>query len=206
MPETKRWERRSEARPAELTAAALAIFAERGFAATRLDDVAARAGVSKATVYLYFKSKEELFEAVVGAAVSPRIEQATALVDAFEGSTANLIRTLVTIFEGALDSPFPAIAKLIVAESSNFPELAKLWSRVALERGMALFRRIIERGIARGEFRPVDSAAVAPLLIAPVMLLGLWQQALAPHTTFVIDRKAVLSAHVEILLRGLAAD
>ena len=205
VPETKRWERRATARPTELAAAALALFSERGFAATRLDDVAARAGVSKATVYLYFKNKEELFEAVVHTAVLPRVEQAEMLADAFEGSTPNLIRTLVTLFEAALDSPFPAIAKLIIAESGNFPELAKLWSKVVLQHALALFKRIIERGIERGEFRQVDPDAAAPLLIAPVMLLGIWQQAFAPHAAITLDRHAVLSTHVDVLLRGLAA-
>jgi AcrR family transcriptional regulator len=155
---SKRWERRADERPAELTAAALRLFSERGFAATRLEDVAAAAGVSKATVYLYFDNKERLFEAVVRAAVTPSLEHAAALVDAFDGPTPSLVRTLVALFEGALDGPFPAIAKLIIAESGNFPELAQLWVDLALGRALALVQKVIQRGVDRGEFRQVDPA------------------------------------------------
>jgi AcrR family transcriptional regulator len=201
----KKWERRSDARPAELVAAALRCFAERGFAATRLDDVAASAGVSKATVYLYFESKEKLFEAVVRAAITPSLEQAQALVDAFQGTTPDLVRALLTVFETALEGPFPAMAKLVIAESGNFPELARLWADVALRRGFALIQRVIERGIERGEFRPVDPATAVPLVMAPVVLLGIWKHSFGQHTDMRLDRRAVLAEHAETILRGLAA-
>jgi AcrR family transcriptional regulator len=202
----KKWERRSDARPAELIAAALRCFAERGFAATRLDDVAANAGVSKATVYLYFDSKEKLFEAVVRAAVVPSLDQAHALVDAFDGGTPDLVRTLLVVFETALEGPFPAIAKLVIAESGNFPQLARFWADVVLRRGMALVQRVVERGVARGEFRPVDPKTVAPLLMAPVVLLGLWRQSFGQHTDMKLDTRAILTEHTETVLRGLAPD
>lgn len=200
----KKWERRSDARPSELITAALRLFAERGFAATRLEDVAAAAGVSKATVYLYFENKERLFEAVVRAAVTPSLEQADALVDAFEGTTPNLLRTLVKVFEAALDGPFPSIAKLVIAESGNFPDLARLWANVALRRGFALMQRVIRRGVERGEFRPVDPEVMAPLIMAPVVVLGLWKESFGKHTDMQLDRAAMLAEHVETLLRGLA--
>jgi AcrR family transcriptional regulator len=200
----RRWARRSDARPSELVSAALHLFAEKGFAATRLEDVAARAGVSKATVYLYFENKERLFEAVARAAVTPRLDQAARLVDAFEGSTLDLMRALLTVFEGALEGPFPALAKLILAESGNFPELARLWTKLAVRRGFALLERVIRRGVERGELRPVDPHVVVPLVMAPIVLLGLWKQSLAPYTDLKLEPHAVLAEHVETLLRGLA--
>jgi AcrR family transcriptional regulator len=202
---SKRWERRSDARPAELVAAALAVFSERGFAGTRLEDVATRAGVSKATVYLYFDSKEHLFEAVVRAAVTPNLERAEAMVEAFAGSTPELVRALLQVFDGALDSALPAVVKLIVSEAGNFPALARLYAELVIQRGMGLVQRIVRRGVERGEFRPVEPADVAPLVVAPVMLLALWKQVFAPHTDLRLDRRAVLAAHAEILLRGLGA-
>jgi AcrR family transcriptional regulator len=205
MERAKKWERRSDARPSELVAAALGCFAERGFAATRLEDVATSAGVSKATVYLYFESKEKLFEAVVRAAITPSLEQARALVDAFQGPTPDLVRTLLTVLETALEGPFPAIAKLVIAESGNFPELARLWADVVLRRGFALMQQIVERGVERGEFRPVDPATVAPLLMAPVVVLGLWKHSFGQHTDMQLDRHAILAEHAETILRGLAA-
>jgi len=185
-------------------AAAVRLFAERGFAGTRLEDVAASAGVSKATVYLYFEGKEQLFEAVVRQVVTPNVEQALALVDAFDGSTPTLIRTLLTLLETALDGPFPAVLKLVIAESGNFPALACLWAHVALRPMLALLHRVVQRGIDRGEFRPVNPADVLPLIAAPVVLLALWKHSFGQHTDIPMDRHAVLVAHAEMLLRGLA--
>jgi len=202
---SKKWERRSDARPAELVAAALRCFAERGFAATRLEDVAASAGVSKATVYLYFENKERLFEAVVRTAVTPTLDHADAVVEAYEGATPDLVRTLLGIMDAALDSQFPAIAKLVIAESGNFPELARLWADVVLRRGLALVRRIIARGIERGEFRAVDPATAAQLIMAPVVMLAIWKHSFGQHTDMQIDHKAMLAEHAETILRGLAA-
>ena len=206
MERAKKWERRSEERPAELVAAAQRLFVERGFAGTRLDDVAAAAGVSKATVYLYFESKEQLFEAVIRESVTPSFEQAAALVEVFDGTTPNLVRMLLRLFESALDGPFPAIAKLIISEAGNFPALTRLWTDLVLRRGFAFLTRVIERGIERGEFRPVEPDEVVPLVMGPILLLGLWKHSLGKHSDFQLDRSAILAAHVEMILRGLAAD
>ena len=200
----KRWERRSDARPSELIAAALRLFAERGFAATRLEDVAASAGVSKGTVYLYFESKERLFEAVVRETVTPKLDRASLLVESFEGSTADLLGALFTVMAGVLGGPLPSVVKLIVAESGNFPELARLWSELAVSRVFALMRKVVERGIARGEFRAVDPELTAPLILAPVLVLALWKQTLAPHTDVVLEPQKLLAAHLEMVLAGLA--
>jgi len=203
---TKRWERRKEARPAEIVAAALQLFADRGFAATRLEDVATVAGVSKGTVYLYFESKEQLFEAVVREAIAPRIEWAEAMVDAFEGPTPELLRAFFDFVAGMLDTPLTGVMKLLVAESGNFPQLARLYADLVLRRVFRLIRRVLERGVTRGEFRPLDLDVTVPLVVAPVLLLGMWKHSFGAHTDLVMDRRAVLDAHRETMLRGLAAD
>jgi len=202
---SRKWERRSDARPKELISAALQLFAQRGFAGTRLEDVAAKAGVSKATVYLYFKNKEDLFAAVAREAVAPTLEQAEELVDAFHGPTADLLRTFVALIERKLDGPLPALIKLIVAESGNFPKLAQLWVNLGPRPGLALMQRILRRGIERKELRPFNPEHVAPLIVAPIIMLALWKQALAPHTDFRLDPHEMLTEHVETLIRGLAA-
>src|SRR5262249_4337138 len=115
------------------------------------------------------------------------------------------VRTLLGIMGAALDSQFPAIAKLVLAESGNFPELARLWADVVLRRGLALVRRIVERGIERGEFRTVDPATAAQLLMAPVVMLAIWKHSFGKHTDMQLDRKVVLAEHAETILRGLAA-
>ncbi|MEP6863452.1 MAG: TetR/AcrR family transcriptional regulator [Deltaproteobacteria bacterium] len=203
----KRWVRRSEARPAALIAAALRLFSENGFAATRLEDVAAAAGVSKATVYLYFANKERLLEAVIRDAIDTNFDRADLFVEAFDGPTPNLVRTLLRLLEAmALDGPFPALLKLLISEAANFPEIARIWGEAGPQRMLALIQRVIQRGIDRGEFRPIAAEVVAPLVLAPVFLLAVWQHALTPHLHLALDRSAITAAHVEILLRGLAVD
>jgi len=202
----KRWERRKDARPAEIVAAALQLFSNRGFAATRLDDVATVAGVSKGTVYLYFDSKEQLFEAVVREAIAPNLDRAEALVDAFEGPTPELLGALFELIGGVLDSPLTGVMKLIISESGNFPQLARLYADLVVRRAFGMLGRILERGVARGEFRPVDLETMVPLVVAPVILLGLWKHSFGAHTDLVLDRRAVLATHRDNLLRALAAD
>ena len=201
----KRWERRKEARPAEIVAAALHLFSDRGFAATRLEDVATVAGVSKGTVYLYFDSKEQLFEAVVREAITPNIARAEALVDGFEGPTPDLLRGLFAFVGDVLETPLTGVMKLIVSESGNFPQLARMYADLVLRRAFALMRRVLERGVSRGEFRPMDLHATVPLVVAPVLLLGVWKHSFGAHTDLTLDRRQVLEAHCENLLRGLAA-
>ncbi len=204
--EEKKWQRRSDERPQELAEAAFAMFAERGFAATRLEDVAKSAGVSKATIYRYFDNKEQLFEAVVRQKVSPQFAQMSAFVEAFEGTTTDLLKTFFSLLRGALDGPFPSMVKLIISESENFPALSRLWSELAVKRMFKLVAQILKRGVDRGEFRELDPQVITPLIMAPVLLLGVWKRAMAPYTDLRLDPVATLEAHVQILIRGLAAD
>lgn len=204
-PAGRRWERRSEARPREIVAAAVQLFTERGYAATRMEDVAARAGVTKATVYLYFADKPRLFEAVVREAMSPKIDRVEAMIAEFDGSTLTLLRMLLTFFEGLLDTSYGGIVRMIVAESTTFPELSELYADLVLRRGVALMTGIIERGVARGELRDVDARAVVPLVMGPVVLLGIFRHAFRGLDVFA-PASAVLSEHAELLLRGLARD
>ena len=200
----KRWRRRSAERPAEIVAAAAELFGERGFERTRMEDVAARAGVTKATVYLYFADKERLFEAVVREAMTPNVERLEALVAAYDGSTPALLRMVATLLEGVLESGFSSMAKTIIAESSAFPALAKLYVDLVMTRGFRLMERIVRRGVERGELREVDPASVAPLIVAPFLVLGLWRHSLGRHSDLMPPAHGVIAEHVEVLLRGLA--
>ena len=202
MPRT----RRKEARPSEIVAAALASFAERGYAATKLEDVAAVAGISKGTIYLYFPTKEHLFRAVVEQAVLPNVEAAEGDLAAHTGSSADLLRMLAQRFLRLLDSDLTAVPKLVVAESGNFPEIAQFYADAMLRRAFRLIEGILARGVARGEFRPLDVHATLPLFAGPFLLLALWKHSLGRHTDLSFDPRAVAEAHIETLLRGLAPD
>ena len=211
MPDTaeaprRRWSRRKQARPGEIVAAALDQFAERCFAATRLDDVAARAGVSKGTLYLYFDSKEELFKAVVRESLLPNIERVEALVAGFDGPTPELIRRMVdTIGMVVTTSRIGALPKLVIAESGNFPDIARFYLEEVIQRGLRLIEAVLTRGIERGEFRPVDVGLTVRAVIAPVILLAIWKNSFEPFDAAPLDARRYLANYVDILMRGLAA-
>ena len=200
-----RWRRRKTARPAEILAAALALFADRGFAATRLDDVAARAGVTKGTLYLYFDSKEELFKAVVRQELVPNLERAEALVAGSAAPSLDLLDQLVRDFARIIGSPLGAIPKLVLTEAGNFPDLARFYREAVVERGKALFRRVIERGVAAGELQSVDTENMVTCIVAPLLLAALWRHSFERHAGRDLDLDALCRAELDLLRRGLTA-
>jgi AcrR family transcriptional regulator len=198
-----RWQRRKDARPTEILAAALACFKERGFATTRLEDVAAKAGVTKGTIYLYYPSKEELFKAVVRGELVPNIEHLEAVLDE-PGPAAVLLERLVMAWvQHIVPSPISIIPKLVVAEAGNFPELARFYLATAAHRGLRLIASILQRGMAHGEFRPVDVEHVVYCIIGPLLFTVLWQHSLGLHDDRPLDAQAVCRAHLDLILHGL---
>jgi AcrR family transcriptional regulator len=200
-----RWRRRKDARPGEIVAAALACFAERGFAATRLDDVARRAGVTKGTLYLYFPNKEELFKAVVRQAVVPNIAFGEALVDRSAEPASVLLQQLIDRLSTAMMAPASAIPKIVIAEAGNFPDIARFYLEEVIQRGLAVFRRLLERGVARGEFHPMDVESTAYCIVAPMVLGMMWRHSFARHEERPFDAGALCRAHLQLLSRGLLA-
>lgn len=200
-----RWRRRKEARPEEIIDAALALFAEKGFAATRLDDVAKRAGISKGTLYLYFDSKEAIFRAVVETLIGPQLTQIEKMVDEFEGSNEALLRQLIQgWWRNVGESNLSAIPKLIVSESGNFPELAQYFVKHVVKRMRKLFVRVLERGMAAGEFRPCNAQLAARLLFAPVVQTAIWKHSLQPWDE-IGDVPVYLDLHLAIFFNGISS-
>jgi AcrR family transcriptional regulator len=200
-----RWTRRKHARPEEITAAALESFVERGYAATRLEDVATRAGISKGTLYLYFANKEELFKAVVREALVARLVEFQSQIGKFQGSSTELLRLVFkNWWERIGSTPISGIPKLILSEARNFPEIARFYVDEVVRPGRETLAAVIQRGIERGEFRAVDVDATAHLLAAPMLMISLWRNALEPCCDEKIDPHTLLEAHVEMLSRGLA--
>ena len=201
----RRWTRRKEARPAELISAALDLFVERGFAATRLEDVAARAGVSKGTLYLYFPSKEDLFKAVVRGGIVPAIERAEKQFEDHRGGAGELIRELVKGWWTSVgNTRLGGIPKLMIAESGNFPELAQFYHDEVISRGHRLVAAAVQRGIDTGEFQPVDVDYAMRLVIAPLWLLTVWRFSFGQCDSQQLDPAAYLDLHLDLILRGLA--
>ena len=198
-------QRRKEARPAELTAAALELFVEKGFAGTRLDDVAARAGVSKGTLYLYFDSKEALFKAVIQEGIVPILEVGAGMVDSFTGGSADLLRGVILEWWKRIGTTSLAgVPKLMISEAGNFPELAAYYNDTVIIRGRELLRRILQRGIARGEFRAVDVETAIDVIFAPVLMMLVWRYSLGACGCGSHDPATYLRTHLDLALNGLA--
>ncbi|WP_244159847.1 TetR/AcrR family transcriptional regulator [Cupriavidus alkaliphilus] len=200
----KRRARRKQARPQELVSAAVDLFVARGYSATRLEDVASAAGVSKGTVYLYFASKEELFKAVVQQNLLPALAEGEAFIDAFEGTTEALLRQiLMRWWELVGDSPSSGLIKLLIAESGNFPDLARYYNVEVIERCDRLIARILARGVAQGEFREADVDLTTLALTAPMLFQMMWKHSFGPCANKVLEPKAFLTHVVALLLHGL---
>lgn len=198
--------RRKEARPGELLDAALALFVEKGFAATRVEEVAARAGVSKGTLFLYFPSKEELFKAVVRETIAGRFSEWNDELTRFEGSSAELLRYCMhSWWERIGMSAASGITKLVMSEAGMFPEIAAFYQQEVIGPGHDLLRRVLQRGIERGEFRPLHMEYAVYSLIAPMIFLLMWKHSMAPccPPSQQLDPLQFIDSQVSLLLGGM---
>lgn len=197
--------RRKDARPSELTSAALDLFVDKGFAATRLDDVAAHAGVSKGTLYLYFDSKEALFKSVIEEGIVPALAAAEQQLAGYQGTSAKLLRTLLAGWWQQIGSTRMAgVVKLIISESRNFPDVAQYYHDHVILRGRSLLRSALQRGIASGEFRAMDVESCIDVIIAPLLMLVVWRYSFC-FCGNDIDPQGYLDTHFDLITRGLLA-
>jgi len=199
-------ERRKEARPGELLDAALDLFVEKGFAATRAEEVAARAGVSKGTLFLYFPSKEELFKAVVRENISGRFQQWNQEFERFEGNTPDMLRSCLKAWWDRIGSSRASgITKLIISEARNFPDIAAFYQQEVIAPGQTLIRKILQRGIDRGEFVVQDLDYALYSVTAPMMFLMMMKHSLGACVPQEqpLDPERYLTSQVETLLHGL---
>jgi AcrR family transcriptional regulator len=205
QPGQPKWRRRSEARPGEIIEAALSVFAEKGFAAARLDDIAARAGISKGALYLYFETKQDLFRAVVREAVAPNLTA----VEAFAQQVAfgDLIRLVFArIADVVAEGRLGPVVKMVIGESRNFPELAKVWHEDVVSRMLDAIGGAIAAAQARGEVRAGDPRFHVMSLAGPLLMGVLWREVFVPIGAEPIDLKALLAQHAEVVLGGMLVD
>jgi AcrR family transcriptional regulator len=202
-----RWTRRKLERPSEILDAAVAVFAEKGFAAARMEDIARRAGVTKGTIYLYFQGKEDVFKSLVRESIGETLAANAASARDFPGSSADLIRMVLGAIAHILTtSDRVVLPKIIIAEAGNFPELARFYREEIIDRGLALLTGVIERGIARGEFRKLPPGHIARLCVTPILFVALWRTSFEKFDSVPFDYKAFVETHIDVLLRGLAQE
>jgi AcrR family transcriptional regulator len=199
-----RWRRRKESRSAELLDAALHLFGESGYAQTRLDDVAARAGISKGTVYLYFASKQDLFEAVVRERASPWINSLAArAIDDQQPTDVVMRETLLWGWNQFLESKLYLIARIVLSESNNFPHLAQSYLREVMGPIHRHLIGLLQRGLARGEIDGEASRERVKALLAPLSWFALWRHALLTHGNPPMREDVYVREAIEMAVRSL---
>jgi AcrR family transcriptional regulator len=198
-----RYQRRKEDRPQEITDAAFAAFAENGYAATRVEEVAKRAGVSKGLLYLYFKTKEELFKAVVRSVVMPRVDALEAELDSSDMTAEAFIRGPVLNFMKQVPgSPVSVVIRLMIAEAPKHPDLVEFyWENVA-SRGLGALQRMIGRGVENGEFRSSAVDELPQLLLAPVMMSVVWGLVFANRS---LDTDRLIETNIDMIIAYIKA-
>ena len=207
MTETKKFRRRAEARPDEVLDAALSVFVARGFAATKVDDIARQAGVSKGTVYLYFPSKEALLEGIVQRAMAPIADSAAPDLAQFEGDPRLPIAMVLHMLCKTLGQPDKIdILKLILREAMNFPAIAEMYRRHVLDKMVPALTGLLARGVEQGHLRPVDPeltirSVVGPL-IAHIALSEIFD--IRPSDGMALER--LVENHIDILFHGISAE
>lgn len=202
-------ERRKEARPGELLAAALDLFVEKGFAATRAEEVAQRAGVSKGTLFLYFATKEELFKAVVRENISGHYPSWHDKLQTYEGSTAEMLHLCAQGWWDNIGSTKACgISKLMLSEGGNFPDLQAFYEAEVIEPGNQLLHRILQRGVQRGEFRAdLNLMDLVHLFVSPFLYLMVCKlNGLTEGSSMKIDPQRLLATQVDVFLGGIAAN
>jgi len=196
-------QRRKEQRPGEIIDAAVQEFARRGFAATRLEDVAERAGVTKGTIYFYFKDKEDLFKAAARSSLEPALNEIEALGAHFEGSAEeSLCVVLSAVYRKLVTNPRAGqILRLIIAKGPQFPELVEFYYSEIISRGIAILRRVLERGVAAHEFRRTGAVDFPQTVFAPALAALIWNLLLGKQHP--LDFDAYAHAHLDLVLNGL---
>ncbi|MGY4416614.1 AcrR family transcriptional regulator [Bradyrhizobium sp. LB7.1] len=185
---------RAAERRAAIVDAAMEEFIVRGFTATRLDDIAKRAGVAKGTIYLHFKDKESMFEELVRTVIVPVVAKLNALPPP-TGSVRDLVEAFASNFlKEVIGTRRGDLVRLIVAEGPRFPSVADFYYREVVSRGMAGMRALIELGIARGEIREKNLARYPQILVAPAMIAVIWQSLFARHAP--LDAQDMLRVHL----------
>lgn len=203
MLEKHKSQRRKDDRPQEILAAALEEFALNGYAATRLDNIARRVGISKGTIYLYFDSKEKLFKAMVRNSVVPQVERFETFISTFDGSSEELVHLLLKKFHQELIASEKDlhILRLLIAEGYKFPELTDFYYREVIQREIAAIQMIVAQGVSCGEFRETAAEDFPQIIVAPALMGLVWKLLFEQYHP--LDLDALFETYIDLIMNGL---
>lgn len=192
------------AQPEKILSAALEAFGEKGFSGTRMEDVAAKAGITKGAIYLYFPSKQALLEALARRDIAPFLSAMAAQVRAYEGPLEPLLRQVASAALGFMDQgALPTYARIIVSEARNFPDIARFHLNEIVSVMLGALSDLFQRAMARGEMREMEPEIAARLFVAPIIKTLFWRITFSAVETKPFDAAAFLDAHVGVYLRGM---
>jgi AcrR family transcriptional regulator len=197
--ETSRRRTRKDDRPQEIVAAAFEEFAAKGYAGTRLEDVASRAKVSKGLPYLYFKTKEELFKAVVRSVITSHFDVIRGEMETTDLSVENFLKgPFLSFIQELVCSKRVFIVRLLIAEGHKHPELTKFYFDTVVSRGLETLRQLIDGGVANGEFRETRLSEFPQLLVAPMLMAVIWRALFERHHH--LDTDAMLKTYIDLII------
>jgi AcrR family transcriptional regulator len=206
-PGEPKFRRRKADRPGEIVQAALQVFAEKGFAAAKLDDIARRAGVSKGALYLYFETKQDLFRAVVDQAIAPNLQVVFAMIAAHPGPFPDLLRAIAERMSALITTlPVGGVLKMVIGEAGNFPELARVWHDDLVAHALGALTKAIRAAQARGEVRAGDPRIFAIEIISPMLIGVIWREIFVPVGAEPFDVPGLARQHMETMIRALRPD
>jgi AcrR family transcriptional regulator len=201
--EPRRRRRRKDARPGEIVAAALEVFADKGFGAARLEEVARLAGVAKGTVFVYFPTKQDLFRAVAKTVVSANFDRFT---DAADRPLSELVPELLAQAARLEESRAPALVRLLIAESRSFPDIAQVWHDEVVAKMVGLLAGAIERAQAADEVRAGDARLYVFSIIGPMLAASIFREVFSETGAELPSLADLASQHAATILRGLDAN
>ncbi len=205
MAKKKKRQRRKDERPSEILEAAMAVFIEQGFGGAKIIDIAKQAKVAKGTVYLYFETKEEIFQAVVRQYIQPTHTDIRQLASKLEGSCSEILALIIHRFyqEFVGNEQRRAIMQILISEGHRFPELTEFYYQEIISKAEKMMKHIIKRGIETGEFQESPAQRIPAVIMGPAVMAAIWKMIFDNASK--LNLKKYAEAHVEMVLNSLQA-
>lgn len=204
MQKVQKWQRRKDERPLEIMTAALSLFVTNGFAHTKIDDIAAQAGVSKGTVYLYYASKEALFKEIVYELMLPKIEEVEGFISDFKGKQLDLLKLVIRHWWKTInDSGLTGVPKLIISEAHQFPDLTRFYVKEVISRIHSVVVNILEKGVKENEFSKIDTLLTARVIMSSLVYFSMWDISLKKYDRKGLTVNDMIEQQLLIIINGI---
>ena len=201
---SQKWQRRKDQRPLEILFAALNLFVSKGFASTRIEDIAKQANVSKGTVYLYFSSKEDLFKKMVHEVMVPKINEVEEYISSYQGSQSELLQQVIRHWWKTIkESGLIGVPKLIIAEADKFPDLTRFYMKEVIHRIQSILMNILDKGQKKKEFKAMDTVLTTRVIMSSLVYFSMWDISLKKYDKKNLNVDDLIEQQILLLLTGI---